>query len=340
MNLDFATRLFQGNPAGRAQPTPKPSPRLARWIGAVLGVSGATATAELTPVHFQLDWIYNAQFAGLYQGIEQGYFAEAGLEVTLVETQKSIGVVEAVVAQPGIAFGSSEGNVLLGARQQGQPVVALAAMFQGSPMGWMSLAETGVTSVADFTGKRVGIHADGTKVLAVALAQENLNFNNVVMTEVGYDPQILLDGSVDLMQAYYLDEFVALQKLAPTPPNFLFAKDNGYESYSQVLFTTEATLKDHPEIAAAMLEACRRGWQYALDHPGETIDLILARWNPGLDRDYQLSSLQKIAELVRPDGTTIMPLMSIEAWARSQAVFLQYGILEGPVDLANFVYQP
>jgi ABC-type nitrate/sulfonate/bicarbonate transport system substrate-binding protein len=294
----------------------------------------------LRQVYFQLDWIYNAQFAGLYQAIEQGYFAEAGLAVTLAEAPKSRGVVEAVVAHPGIAFGSSESNVLLGKFADGLPVVALTAMFQQSPMGWMYLKTPDRETLADFAGARVGIHGDGEKVLRIALAQAGMTLDDVRMTEVGYDPAIVANGEIDLMQGYVIDEFVKLQQLVGEDAGVLMAKDYGYLAASQVIFTRADLAAQEPELVAAFLEACRRGWEYALAHPEETIDLLLREWNPDLDRAYQRQSLALMTPLVKAaDGSLLAPMDRGE-WEASMAMFVEHELLPAPIDLAGFVPQP
>lgn len=308
--------------------------RTTAWL--VLLFAAASLQAR-TPVLFQLDWIYNAQFAGLYQAIEQGYFAEEGLEVTLAEAPKSRGVVETVVQHAGIAFGSSESNVLLVQRAGGQPVVAVGTMFQDSPIGWMSLASRGFASPRDFRGRRIGIHADGGKVLQVALARAGMTLADVELVEVGYDPDEVISGKVDLMQAYYLDEYVALQLRTGGAGSIILARDHGYVAYSQVIFTTEAVAREHPEHVRGMLRAVQRGWEHALAHPEETVGLILARWNPELDRAYQEASLARIGELVKPGGAPALAPLSRERWAASQAIFLEHGLIPAPVDLDAFL---
>ncbi|MEM9160680.1 MAG: hypothetical protein AAGB46_16650, partial [Verrucomicrobiota bacterium] len=111
-------------------------------------------------------------------------------------------------------------------------------------------------------------------------------------------------------------------------------------AYSQVLFATEETVSKFPEITSDMLEACRQGWTYALTHQEETVDLILEKWNPDLDRAYQLQSLAKISKLVLPEGSTVMPLMTQDSWQKSQDLFLKHKLLETPTDLSDFIYAP
>jgi len=89
------------------------------------------------------------------------------------------------------------------------------------------------------------------------------------------------------------------------------------------------------------LAASRRGWAFALANQEATVDLILRKWNPRLDRAYQLASLGQIARLVQPTpASSIMPLMSRQEWEACQSVFLEHHFLTQRVDLEAFVYAP
>jgi len=291
------------------------------------------ASDKPIPVTMQLDWIFNAQFSGLYQAIEQGYYLEEGLEVTLVPAPPQIRVVDATFAHEGIAFGSSESNLLLAARAQGDPVKALATMFQGSPMGWMSLKSSGIESFEDLAGKSIGIHADGEKVIKLVTREQNVGIEDFELPKVGYDPVIIANGEVTAMQCYVIDEFVKLQLMTNNGGSILMASDFGYHAYSQVIFTSDEVVENYPEVVRSFLLATQKGWSYALDNQEATVDLILSQYNPELDREYQLASLAEIEKLVRPDGAAPLAPMNPEVWATSQKQFLANDLLESPADL-------
>lgn len=293
---------------------------------------GAARLPERFPVVMQLDWIHNAQFAGIYQAIEQGYFADAGFSVEVRPVDREMATVAATV-EAGAAFGSAESNVLLVAHANGAPVRAVATMFQDSPMGWMSLKSTGITSLADFPDHRIGIHPDGEKVFDLILSEQPFGRGDLTFIKVGWDPQIVADGEVDLMQAYAIDEFVRLQLMTGGGARILMAKDHGYQAYSQVVFTTETMTRNHPEKIGPFLKALREGWTFALGNIESTVDLIREEWNPELDRDYQIASLEAIGELVSPRGRPPLAPMSRQKWEASQRDFVRAGIIEEPTDL-------
>ncbi|MFO7725801.1 MAG: ABC transporter substrate-binding protein [Oceanipulchritudo sp.] len=314
-------------------------PRLTKLIqqaGAVLAGTGILPAADLTPVTMQLDWIFNAQFAGIYQAAEQGYFREAGLEVEILPVDPEMKTVESVLGG-AVAFGSAESNVLLKAHAGGAPVRVLATMFQDSPLGWMYLKHRDIESFADLAGRKIGIHPDGEKVLALASARAGLEPGDFILPHVGHDIGVLLRGEIDAMQCYAIDEFVKLQLATGGKGGLFMAKDLGYKAYSQVIFTTARTVETHPGVVRSFLRAVQRGWTYALDHKEETVDLILREYNPDLNRDHQLASLGKIEELVRPGGAAPLAPVRRDVFAASMRMYRETGILSSGTDLGDLL---
>ena len=300
-------------------------------------VAGLVHAAEPVRVVFQLDWIHNVQFAGAHWAKEKGLFEAAGLDVEIRPFAKNQETVAAVLEAGAPVFGSAESNVILGARAKGAPIVAVATMFQGSPMGWMSLEKAGIQSVADLKGKRVGVHPDGDKVIDLVLRKHGLSKADIQVVTIGHDPSVLLEGQVDAAQGYWIDEFVKLQLATGGSSRMLLAKDLGYAGYSQVVFTTEETLVNHPRVVRAFLKALQEGWVAVFADREAAVDLTIGTFNPGLDRAYQRASLDAIAELMMPDGIKPMARMTREQWMEGQRIFMEAGILSQEVDLDELV---
>ncbi|MGB0370341.1 MAG: ABC transporter substrate-binding protein [Opitutales bacterium] len=291
----------------------------------------------LTPVVMQLDWKFNVQFAGLYQAVEQGYFEDEGLAVELKEVPKDYDIFSPVVGHADLRFGCSESNRILMESSGGMPLVALATMFQGSPMGWISLESTGIESVADFRGKKIGVHEDGVFVIDLALRKNGLADVPFETFEVGHSPEALLSGKADLVQGYVLDEFVKYRKVSPEPLRIVMAKDNGYLAYSQVIYADKATVAKYPEKTRGFLRAVQKGWEYVDQNREATVDLVLSKYSPQLDRDYQLESLDEVMKLVKPEGMVALSPMDRAVWEGSMNEFIGVGLMEEAADLDALV---
>lgn len=294
---------------------------------------------ELTPVVMQFDWIFNAQFAGIYQAIEQGYYGDAGIEVQMRAGVTQADTVPSTLAEPLISLGCSELNVLLADVAAGQPAVALGTMFQDSPMGWMYLKDGPVAAFTDLPKVRVGIHPDGARILNELLIAAGEDISNFETFEASYDPGQLFDGSADALQCYYIDEFVKLEQMVGDNAGVFLAKDQGYRAYSQVMFTHRDTIEYHPELVSAFLKATRDGWAYALANPEETVDLIIEKYNPELDRAYQIRSLQKITELMIPEGGYLFEPMDPTVVETVLAGLSESGQIDAEVDMETLLQQ-
>lgn len=303
------------------------------------GAGAIVAEDDLTPVVVQLDWIFNAQFAGFYQAIEQGYFEEAGLKVELRGGKTTDDVVESVLNEPAISFGSSESNVLLADAASGKDLRILGTMFQDSPMGWMYVRGGEIENFTDLADKRVGVHADGWRVIRLLLQEAGADLSGFETYDCGYDPQIVIGGEADAMQCYYIDEYVGLQELIGEQAGIFLAKDHGYEAYAQVIFTATETVAEHPEKVAGFLYALKRGWAYAFAHPEDTVELIRTKYSPELGFDYQLASLAKIEELMIPEPGALFRPVEAEVLEAGQERLLNYGLMDRELVIEDLLAQ-
>ncbi|MGZ0707516.1 ABC transporter substrate-binding protein [Coraliomargarita sp. W4R53] len=295
--------------------------------------------AELTPVVMQLDWIFNAQFAGLFQAVEQGYYAEEGFDVEIRPGMATDSMIVERIVNPVFRFGSTESNTLIGKVAAGSDTVAIGAMFQDSPMGWMYLKGGSVKEFADLAKSRVGIHTDGARTIALLLEKQGVDVSQLETYSASYDPQQLLDGDADALQCYYIDEFVKLEQMVGDRAGVFLARDYGYRAYSQVMYTSYATVTEHPEAVASFLAATKRGWEYAFEHKDETIDLLLSKYNPNIDRDYQLGSLAKIEELMVPEEGALFRPMDPAVLKASQEHLLEYNLIPEAIDVDALLMQ-
>ncbi|MCB0062576.1 MAG: ABC transporter substrate-binding protein, partial [Caldilineaceae bacterium] len=122
----------------------------------------AAENMELTPIRLQLQWVTQSQFAGYYAALEQGFYADEGLDVTILEGAVEI-VPQQVVAAGDAEFGIAWVPKMLASREQGADLVNIAQIFQRSGTLQVGWADSGITSVEDWAGKRVGTWGFGNE---------------------------------------------------------------------------------------------------------------------------------------------------------------------------------
>lgn len=313
---------------------------MCRMLVLALLLFGSSSLADdsnqkLTPVTIKLHWQNQFQFAGIYAAVEKGFYREAELDVTILNGQQApFYEVETGVVDFGVS-----GAGLVVERLKGRPFIALAAIFQSSPYTWLVRADSEIKHPTDFIGKTVTrqSYADDLSAMLLKFNITPSQLNIVEPTRADIDN--LIAGKVDALTAYVSNEpFLMMSRevdyrtLSPHEFNINF--------YSDIVFTSEAFLKREPEIVDAFTLATLRGWQYALEHPHEIIDLILKDYNTqNKTRPHLEFEAQKLSELsLYP--TVSLGHMTIERWQKIAEHYQQLGLVSNDDRLDGFIYDP
>ena len=298
-----------------------------------------TGTAwALEKVTLQLKWTHAFQFAGYYAAIEKGYYREAGLDVQLREATPGVDPLAAVMANEA-QYGVGTSSLLL-ARKAGKPVVVLAVIFQHSPLVLVTRKDDkrrGIPVIQDIAGKRVMIEPQSDELFAY-LKQEGILPEHLHQLPHSFRPNDLIEGRVDAMSAYVSNELFYLDR-SDFAYQVFSPRMGGIDFYGDNLYTTEQELRTHPERARAFREASMRGWQYAMQHPEEIADLILARYSRQNPRDFYLFEAQQMVPLIRTDLIEA-GYMSRGRWRHIADTYADLGLLPKDYDLAGFIYEP
>jgi ABC-type nitrate/sulfonate/bicarbonate transport system substrate-binding protein len=246
----------------------------------VLAIAGGAPAAAAEKVVFHADWFTGPQFAGLYVAEDRGFFRAAGLEVEFVPFKFGLKPTAGIAASSTCALGAIEGYIFLQQRAAGSDVHALAAMLQESPAGFMSLPPAGIASARDFAGKRIGVHAYADPLYHWFLRRTGVPESAVTLVPAGNDLGLLTKGDVQALQGYATEEFVRLRQLTGGQARFLPFRELGFDSYSEILYTTAPQLERHRAAIDAFVAAARRGWAQAFAHPDDALASLRARLGP------------------------------------------------------------
>lgn len=294
----------------------------------------ATAWAQEAVV-LQLKWHHAFQFAGYYAALEKGYYREAGLEVDIQAGAPGIDVVERVVSGEA-DFGIGTSSLLL-ARAAGKPVVTLAVIFQHSPLAIAVPVRGALQSVHDLVGKRVMIEPQSDELFAYLL-RERIATDMITLVPHSFDIDDLIQGRVDAASVYVTNEPYFLDK-AGLSYQILTPRSAGIDFYGDNLFVGEALLRQHPERVAAFRAASLRGWEYALKHPDEIIQLIRSRYLPDVEARFLEFEAARMVPLIRADLIEI-GYMHRGRWTHIAETYAALGLLPADFPLEGFLYHP
>ena len=238
-------------------------------------------SADLVPVRLQLKWYHQFQFAGYYAAVAKGYYREEGLDVELIEGRPSQSPDKAVL-EGKAEFGVHDGGDLVLQWLEGQPVQAVAAVFQHSPYVVVASRQSGIRVPSDLVGRRLMITQDqGSAQILAMLRREGVkaasHFDKKPVHFLPHTWQVsdLIDGRVDAMTAY-LTDFARFRRQFNLDPVAVRPLDYGIDFYGDTLFTHRDIAEKKPELVLAFRRASMKGWQYAMENMGEIADHILS----------------------------------------------------------------
>lgn len=289
----------------------------------------------LEQVALQLKWTHAFQFAGYYVAREKGYYREAGLDVEIREAAPDTNVVDEVVSERA-QFGVGTSSLLL-ARGEGRPVVALAVIFQHSPIVLISRNGDGLRGIRDLVGKKVMMERHVEDLLAY-LRLEKVPTESLTLLPHSFSPDDLIHGRVDAMSAYLTSEPYALQK-AGVDYSIFSPRSVGIDFYGDNLFTSERELERYPARVAAFREASLRGWEYAMTHVDETIALIQANYTDRVSADFLRFEAAQMRLLI-VDELVGIGYQHPGRWRQIAETYSAQGMLPRNLPLEHFLYDP
>ena len=241
------------------------------------------AEAEgLTPVTVVLDYTPNTNHTGLYVALDQGLYAERGLDVSIVQPPEdgADALVASGRAQLGVSYQDWMANYL--GSDDPLPVTAVAALVQHNTSGLLSRAGEGLTRPAALAGKRYGtldvateqaivralVEADGGDWGEVALVPANSTDEVAGLSTGQFDAVWGFEGWAvqnAAAQGFAVD-YLSIAELDPV-----------FDYYTPVLIANDAFAAERPEAVRAFLQATAEGYAYAVEHPDEAADILVAQ---------------------------------------------------------------
>ena len=286
-------------------------------------------------ITLQLKWKHSFQFAGYYAAIEKGYYAKEGLNVHLKELDADRNYLQDVVdgyAQYGISDSS-----LAVARLEAKPVVLVAQIFQYSPLVLISHRDSNITTPYDMIGKKVMYSLKGTGDTPFkALILKTIGDFKQIKTSEFTSYQDFIDKKVDVTSAYATSQPYWLKKQG-VEVNIIDPKSYGINFYGDNLFTTQQELKEHPDRVERMKRATLKGWQYALSHQDELIDIILQKYAPHAEKDALAFEARGTYQMIMPDLTTLGSYRE-EKYAKVARIYHELGLVQSEKLPDNFFY--
>jgi NitT/TauT family transport system substrate-binding protein len=299
-----------------------------------VGASAAPRQAHATNITLQLKWVPQAQFAGYYAAVKQGYYAKEGLNVTLKNGGPNI-IPEQVVASGQAQFGVDWLPSLLSARDKGTDLVNIAQVFARSGMTQLTWKSSGINTIGAMKGKKVANWLGGNQFeLFAALTKNGINPNNkkdVTIVQQPFDMNLFLKHQVDSASAMTYNELAQVLEtgVKMSQIDVIKMQNVGTGMLEDGLFSTGKWLSSaaNQAIAVKFIKASLEGWIYCRDHQADCVNITL-QYGPTLPKGHQTWMMNEIDKLVWPASSSGVGVMDKTAFDLTAKIAQQFGVIK------------
>ena len=279
------------------------------------------------------------QSAGYYMALHKGFFKQQGLDVDLRSSRSRQSITQAV--DDGDAeYGVSNADVLI-EKAKGRALVAVAVLFQHSPAALLVLKNKGINKLADLNDKRVLLLPEFQDIEVISLLRKyHIQSINISSPSVTRDMTTLVNNQFDALSINLTrGPYNAVRQ--GVDPIIFMPKEYGIDFYSGFLFTNEQEANANPERVAAVRAAVLQGWEYALTHTEETLDVLLglSQLPSSSSRNKMKYQLITMRDFILPD---FVPLGYInqQHLRDMQQQLIDFDLIAKGSDFSQFIYIP
>lgn len=271
----------------------------------------AFAAEEFT---MQAAWINDAEFAGYFAAIDNGYYADEGLDLTYLSGGPDVIPESALLSGRAPLALTTPDTTIKAIVDQGAPFKIVGAQYQKNPIGIVSLAKAPILTPADLIGKTLAVPPVNTISVNAMLEMNDIDPADVRIVPYAYDPTPLIAGEIDASLDFTTNVPFTIAQAGEEAVSFLLY-DFGFTIYNDTVVVTEEALATKRDLIVKWLRASRRGWDENYVDPERYPPLFADSWFSGTGRSienelYFNKAQQPLME--HPDGFFAMDEAGIQ----------------------------
>ena len=288
-------------------------------------------------ITFTPQWTPQSQFAGYYAAFENGYYAEAGLDVTIAHPTSSYssmnmlkdGTADVITCELIQAMVSTDKDVRL---------VNLLQTTQHSTLVLISRLKD-VRQMSDLAGRRVGTWKAGFSEIPHMIDDEQRL--DIEWVQFINPLNLYISGAIDAALAKSYNEQVLFSMAGITPGSVLRFAELGFDYPEDGLYVSEAFYKKYPEQCRKFAEASRKGWEWVRDHREEALAIVMKYVKADnvptnvYNQKWMLEAILQEQEDVKGEAPTYT--LSTDDFDRLNELLLKHGYIAEPIVYNRFV---
>jgi ABC-type nitrate/sulfonate/bicarbonate transport system substrate-binding protein len=294
----------------------------------------AQEATTVEKLDFQLNWIKNVEFAGMWWAQKQGYYADEKVDANFLAGGSGVDPIAAVAAGSALAgFGSNGAAVCLALAEE-VPLKIIASQFQANPGALVTKASAGIRTAEDIRGKRIGLQQTARPSIEIILRVNNIPVEEVELIPVTFDITPIMTDQVDLMVVFATNQPLMMREQGVEPYVLLYS-DLGYPMAGAPMLVTEETLDTKKDLLVRFLRATIRGWDDAIKNQEEVVNYVVDEIGEGLNLNQQMAEMEAQIPLMQSPLTEQNCLFWLDGdvWEKTNNLVAEAGMISEPVDL-------
>lgn len=261
-------------------------PSLTLWITrpliVLIAILPSTAQAQAIDLRFATDWVAQAEHGGFYQALAKGYYAKAGLNVTIIQGSPGINIPLLLGAGRVDLALATDSFTAVNIAHAGIPARAIMAVFQKDPQILISHPRDDLPDLAALKGKPIRIAA-AARAGYWQWLKNAFGFNDAQIRPYDFNLAPFIIDHKAIQEGYITSEPYLIEREAGIRPQIFWLADYGYAGYGAVIMVSDAFAAKHGEAVTAFIAATQRGW----------IDFLFGDSTPGRKRIQHANPLMQ-----------------------------------------------
>ncbi|MCI9216371.1 MAG: ABC transporter substrate-binding protein [Dorea sp.] len=284
-----------------------------------------TTEGELVDVSFRLNYTADGLHAPFYYALEKGYYEEAGLNVTIGEGNGA-GTTAKLIGTGDADIGFTDSASVASAIAEGIPVKIVCPIYAVNAFGAIALKDSGIQTMKDLEGKKVGIATgDGpSNLFAAAAAANDIDVNKVefVSMDANSKETSLMKGDVDAILAGCDSDAVALE-CNGYEVNAMRYSDCGAATVGLSLVANPDFIAENSEIIEKFISATLKGWDECRTNGEEAVEIFMKNF-PTADENVVKGSLAVALDCLFDKDAETLAGLTKEDWNNCRDLLVNY----------------
>ncbi len=297
------------------------------------------------PIEFRLNWTLYGEHAPFFLGVDKGFYADEGLDVTILEGSGS-GTTVKLVGNGNNVIGYADSATMMRGVSAGVPVKAVAVIFQSSPMSFIYRADRPrPTNIDELRGAKVAVTAGDASmsIFEACLGKNGMTLDDVELVQVS-NPQAkevaMLEGTSDTFLGYFVDQPLRIEKNTGIDIEWKqLTEVCNVNTLSSAIIVNNFWAKENPELVKKFVRASQRAWAYTAEHPEEAAEIFAKHAaDRGFDVPLSLAEIKGSLTLLHTPNSEGKPIgwSATEDWLATQELLQKYASFKPEKDVNVF----